>query len=55
VSSKFEQGRWREGNGGRPRTEEAYWQWIKRFRVFHREEAEILKVESGRLKETSII
>ena len=28
------------------RTEEAYLQWIKRFMVFHREKAEMLKVES---------
>jgi site-specific recombinase XerD len=29
------------------RTEEAYLQWIKRFLVFHREKAEMLKAESG--------
>jgi hypothetical protein len=28
------------------RTEEAYLQWIKRFMVFHREKAEMLKAES---------
>jgi hypothetical protein len=27
------------------RTEEAYLQWIKRFMVFHREKAEMLKAE----------
>src|ERR1035437_4651443 len=32
------------------RTEEAYLQWIKRFIVFHREKAEILKAENRNRK-----
>jgi hypothetical protein len=32
------------------RTEEAYWQWIKRFMVFHRGKAEILKAENRNRK-----